>query len=294
MSILYVAIIRKLLHFDINSNNSHDVVSSRYVGCVGITVRGKVQIDVVKDMYHLHGTNYHGKIPMNMFRLVPQFFLLGSFDGILCKSIHLFFNNQAQTPQDHVMGKIRTLLLVLVFQKASTWRDNTSWFVENLNGSRLDKYYFVLATFSIVNLVYYNNFYYCTSFKSKVREFRLDDVKLIAMSLKIVFPLCYERSFDICFFCGIIYHLFKELKPPNIPKHVILKYGEWIQVPAPAKAYVVGTKHVQFCEQEKVVHGDPIEGHNAGQFDYVEKGKAEKVAKDVGHDSRNIFNWHPK
>ncbi|XP_062096778.1 protein NRT1/ PTR FAMILY 5.5-like [Humulus lupulus] len=204
ISKLYMKIMQKLLKNNSRSNNNnsnnsnssvHNLFSSKYAGCVGVAVSmifamlccftaanvEKHRLDKVKDMYDKHGTASDGIIPMSMFWLLPQFFLLGSFDGILDESIDLFCNtHEAPTSSDRVMrvfslliiglGKIGSILSVFVARKASAWVGKTSWFEEDLNKSRLDKYYWVLAALSIANLVYYNILYYCTSLRSEVRE----------------------------------------------------------------------------------------------------------------------------
>ncbi|KAF4353349.1 hypothetical protein F8388_015760 [Cannabis sativa] len=175
---------KKLLNFNNEGRNDNDVASSKYAGCVGIAVPiifailccfaaaniEKRRLDKVPYMKN-------GEIiPMSMFWLVPQFFLLGGFDGILEKSIDLVFNHQAHTLSDHVMGifsmaiigfgKVSSVLSVL---KITAWGDNTSWFVETLNDSRLDKYYWILAALCICNIVYYKILYDFTSLRSEVR-----------------------------------------------------------------------------------------------------------------------------
>uniref|UniRef100_A0A803R900 Uncharacterized protein n=2 Tax=Cannabis sativa TaxID=3483 RepID=A0A803R900_CANSA len=119
----------------------------------------------------------------NMFWLLPQFFFLGGFEGILEESIEMFFtNSHPLTSFDHTMrlvpksifgiGSICSVLLTFVVQKVSAWGDNTSWFVEDLNESRLDKYFFLLGGLSIANLVYYTFVYYFTSLRSEVKDSR--------------------------------------------------------------------------------------------------------------------------
>ncbi|XP_062095280.1 protein NRT1/ PTR FAMILY 5.5-like [Humulus lupulus] len=204
VSELYKNIMQKLLKNNSKSNNNnsnnsnsseHNLFSSKYAGCVGVAVSmifailccftaanvEKHRLDKVKDMYDKHGPAYDGIIPMSMFWLLPQFFLLGSFDGILDESIDLFCNtHEAPTSSDRVMsvfslliiglGRIGSILSVFVARKASAWVGKTSWFEDDLNKSRLDKYYWVLAALSIANIVYYNILYYCTSLRSEVRE----------------------------------------------------------------------------------------------------------------------------
>ncbi|KAF4350235.1 hypothetical protein F8388_016286 [Cannabis sativa] len=180
---LYWKIMQKLL----KRNN----VSSKYVGCVGLVVSmifsilcciaaanvDRRRLNKVSDL-----TVDDDLISMSMFWLVPQYFFLASFDGISDKSIDLFFkNHEDPTSSDRFMrvfcllivgfGKISSNLLVFVAQKVSEMVGGTrsSWFQEDINQSRLDKYYWVLAALTLANLVYYNILYYCTSFRAEVR-----------------------------------------------------------------------------------------------------------------------------
>ncbi|KAF4350236.1 hypothetical protein F8388_000077 [Cannabis sativa] len=180
---LYWKIMQKLL----KRNN----VSSKYVGCVGLVVSmifsilcciaaanvDRRRLNKVSDL-----TVDDDLISMSMFWLVPQYFFLASFDGISDKSIDLFFkNHEDPTSSDRIMrvfcllivgfGKISSNLLVFVAQKVSEMVGGTrsSWFQEDINQSRLDKYYWVLAALTLANLVYYNILYYCTSFRAEVR-----------------------------------------------------------------------------------------------------------------------------
>ncbi|XP_030479760.1 protein NRT1/ PTR FAMILY 5.5-like [Cannabis sativa] len=162
---------------------SNNVVSSKCYGCVGITVSMIFAIlccfvAAAVDKMRCNKVN-----SANMFWLLPQFFFLGGFEGILEESIEMFFtNSHPLTSFDHTMrlvpksifgiGSICSVLLTFVVQKVSAWGDNTSWFVEDLNESRLDKYFFLLGGLSIANLVYYTFVYYFTSLRSEVKDSR--------------------------------------------------------------------------------------------------------------------------
>ncbi|GMN26827.1 hypothetical protein TIFTF001_040915 [Ficus carica] len=165
---------------------------SKYAGCVGIAVSmvlatlccmvsAKMEILRLFDVniYNLHDTD--STVPMSMFWLLPQNCLLGGFKGILDKSIDFFFSDDDDpTSSEWFMihfaffifglGNIGSVVLVSMLSQLSTWgSDGTSWFEDNLNDSRLDNYYWVLASLSIGNILCYRILYSCTDLRSEVR-----------------------------------------------------------------------------------------------------------------------------
>ncbi|XP_062096777.1 protein NRT1/ PTR FAMILY 5.5-like [Humulus lupulus] len=119
------------------------------------------------DVVNSHGLLYKpkDKIPMSMFWLLPQFLLLGGLDGISKKSIELFVTNQGPASMDRYMthfamavfgvGTMGSVISVCLVDKISSSGSHSSWFQDTLNRSRLDKYYWVLATLSAANFVLY-------------------------------------------------------------------------------------------------------------------------------------------
>lgn len=103
-----------------------------------------------------------------------------------------------------------------------------------------------------------------------------------------LFPLWYERLPDLCFFCGILGHPFKEciLKPVDVRKDSVLKYGDWIRASLPVKPNGPGQKRGRFREPESLIRGVALGGAKA--FD--KKGKD----KILGHDSRPGINAFSK
>ncbi|KAL6138850.1 hypothetical protein ACLB2K_064129 [Fragaria x ananassa] len=111
---------------------------------------------------------------MTMFWLLPQFALLGVSEAISEKNITDFFTNELAlerkddeatkaSKRKHMeflaqalsaMGMICGLVLVYIVRKATGANGGTSWFQNTLNTSRLDNYYWTLATLSAANLVF--------------------------------------------------------------------------------------------------------------------------------------------
>ncbi|KAM7461398.1 hypothetical protein LguiA_029519 [Lonicera macranthoides] len=104
-------------------------------------------------------------IPMSLFWLLPQYLLLAALDGFSQASITGFFENQAPPSMKKYLlyftngvlglGTMGSVLSVYIVGKVSEKGGITNWFRDNLNESRLDRYYWTLAGLSAVNLVVY-------------------------------------------------------------------------------------------------------------------------------------------
>ncbi|KAL3839417.1 hypothetical protein ACJIZ3_024008 [Penstemon smallii] len=104
-------------------------------------------------------------IPMRIYWLLFQFFLLAGLDSFLEKSVIAFYDVQApQSMKNYLeyltkavtgLGFICSVLSVYVVGKISERGGSPNWFQFTLNRSRLDRYYWVLAGLSSVNLVVY-------------------------------------------------------------------------------------------------------------------------------------------
>ncbi|KAL1549162.1 protein NRT1/ PTR FAMILY 5.5-like isoform X2 [Salvia divinorum] len=102
-------------------------------------------------------------IPMSVFLLLFQFVLLAGLDTFFEMSVTEFYKDQS--PKCMVkylscfargvsgLGFMSGVLSVYVVGKLSEAWGNKSWFQSTLNKSRLDRYYWVLAGLSTVNLV---------------------------------------------------------------------------------------------------------------------------------------------
>ncbi|KAK1391518.1 hypothetical protein POM88_010574 [Heracleum sosnowskyi] len=102
---------------------------------------------------------------MSMFWLVPQYILLGVFTGIssICYE-ELFKTRYPSSMSKYVqyftlgltgIGTAASYLLVYIVGKVSERGKNPSWFMQSLNESHLDKYYWTLAVISSLNLFLY-------------------------------------------------------------------------------------------------------------------------------------------
>ncbi|KAL3839419.1 hypothetical protein ACJIZ3_024010 [Penstemon smallii] len=104
-------------------------------------------------------------IPMSIYWLAFQFFLLIVLDSFFEQSVVAFYKDQAPDSMKNILEKLTTavtglgymcsVLSVYVVGKISEMGGRPNWFQFTLNRSRLDRYYWVLAGLSSVNLVVY-------------------------------------------------------------------------------------------------------------------------------------------
>ncbi|KNA03596.1 hypothetical protein SOVF_207610, partial [Spinacia oleracea] len=104
-------------------------------------------------------------VPLNRFWVLPQFALLGGLDGIYMLAYTHFALDQSSlsTVKYFVtvanafsgFGFIGSALCVYIVGSISEKISGTNWFLDTLNTSRLDNYYWFLATLITVNLLVY-------------------------------------------------------------------------------------------------------------------------------------------
>lgn len=115
----------------------------------------------VNAVHRLRLVKAHGdpKGYMNVFWLTPQYFLLAVMEGLSEDGLENFFDSQVSKSISRYgppfgecvmgVGKYLSVLCILIL---SRW---FKWFQDEVNHSRLDKYYAVLAILSLVNIVLY-------------------------------------------------------------------------------------------------------------------------------------------
>lgn len=144
--------------------------------CVTAAIMEMKRLKVVRSHGLVDKPDYE-EVPMHAAWLLFQFFFLAGLDSFLRKSIEEFYTDQApqhlrnklegtdpngaatkrylKTAVDFVcgLGFVFGMLSVYVVGKLSEIGGNPNWFQYTLNKSRLDRYYWVLAGLSGVNLV---------------------------------------------------------------------------------------------------------------------------------------------
>lgn len=124
-------------------------------------------------------------IPMSIYWLLFQFFLLAGVDSLSEKGISSFYDEQAPDSMKNYLnyftsgvtglGFLLSIVSVHVVGKISEKGGRQNWFQPTLNRSRLDKYYWVLAVLSSVNFVAYIVVAFCYRYKQPQPPQQLSD-----------------------------------------------------------------------------------------------------------------------
>ncbi|XP_043698120.1 protein NRT1/ PTR FAMILY 5.6-like [Telopea speciosissima] len=140
-----------------------------------------------------------GISPINVFWLTPQFMIIGFGDGFALVGLQEYFYDQVPDSMRSLgiafylsvigVGNFLSSLLITVVDHL-TQSHGRSWFGKDLNSSRLDKFYWLLAAMNGVNLCFYAFVARRSSYKNvqrrkavadscDVREIR-DEIELMA------------------------------------------------------------------------------------------------------------------
>ncbi|KAL4021858.1 hypothetical protein IC575_020681 [Cucumis melo] len=106
-----------------------------------------------------------GSLTMSVFWLAPQFLIIGFGDGFTIVGLQEYFYDQVPDSMRSLgiafylsvigAGSFLSSFLITVVDKITGRSGHTSWFGKNLNTSRLDKFYWLLAAVSAANLCVY-------------------------------------------------------------------------------------------------------------------------------------------
>lgn len=117
-------------------------------------------------------------IPMSVFWLLFQFFLLAGLDSFFEKSVAAFYEDQSPECMKNYLGfftkavsglgfMCSVLSVYVVGRISERGGENPNWFGFTLNRSRLDRYYWVLAGMSSVNLAVFVLVASCYRYKNR-------------------------------------------------------------------------------------------------------------------------------
>ncbi|PHT80972.1 hypothetical protein T459_13987 [Capsicum annuum] len=117
----------------------------------GVEVYRRSELELWVDNYNKE----HYKTKISVFWLTPQFFLVGLMDGLSSSGLQDFFETQVcdsmkgygQESSEFVTGivKLFSVMRILIFRP---------WFKEDVNKSRLDKYYAMLMVPTFLNVCF--------------------------------------------------------------------------------------------------------------------------------------------
>ncbi|KAH6761990.1 hypothetical protein C2S52_019423 [Perilla frutescens var. hirtella] len=142
-------------------------MTSSVLCCIVAAVVETKRLKVIRRHGLLDKTD--GDVPMNILWLIFQFILLAGLDSFMENSVAAFYNDQSpqsmknDSTRKYIkqfikgvsgLGFMCSVLSVYAVGKLSEkGGKNTSWFRYTLNKSHLDRYYWVLAVLSSLNLV---------------------------------------------------------------------------------------------------------------------------------------------
>lgn len=133
-----------------------------------------------------------GSLSMSVFWLAPQFLIIGFGDGFTLVGLQEYFYDQVPDSMRSlgialylsVIGAasfLSSLLITIVDHVTGSSKSGKSWFGKDLNSSRLDKFYWLLAAITTVNLFVFVFF---------ARQYSYKNVQ------KVVVVDCYEGKSD--------------------------------------------------------------------------------------------------
>lgn len=133
--------------------------SKLYVSLIGIAISMVLAIPCCIVAAIVENKRLNAKDPMNMVWVVPQYLLLAGLDGISSECITHFFEDQlpifSRRIAKHLelaISGLGSLVNVLVVHLIRCSPGKEGWFKETINGSRLDKYFWLLSEIAAANL----------------------------------------------------------------------------------------------------------------------------------------------
>ncbi|KAL7590211.1 hypothetical protein Lser_V15G38748 [Lactuca serriola] len=107
----------------------------------------------------------HGSAGMSVFWLAPQFLIIGIGDAFTLVGLQEYFYDQVPDSMRSIgialylsvigAGNFMSSFLITIVDHVTTKVSGKSWFGKDLNGSRLDYFYWLLAAIAAVNLCVY-------------------------------------------------------------------------------------------------------------------------------------------
>ncbi|XP_065882222.1 protein NRT1/ PTR FAMILY 5.8-like [Euphorbia lathyris] len=104
-------------------------------------------------------------VPLSILWLLPQYILLGLSDVFTVVGMQEFFYSEVPVRMKTMgialytsvfgVGSFLSALLISLVEVFSSSRGGESWFIDDMSKARLDKYYWLLAFFSALSMLFY-------------------------------------------------------------------------------------------------------------------------------------------
>lgn len=132
------------------------------IGMAAAAIVEKKRLSVAKTM---GGTASTSTLPISVFLLIPQFFLVGSGEAFIYTGQLDFFITQSPKGMKSMstglflttisLGFFISSFLVLIVKRVTGRADQQGWLADNINYGRLDYFYALLAILSAINFGVY-------------------------------------------------------------------------------------------------------------------------------------------
>lgn len=132
------------------------------LGMAAAALSEKKRLSVAKDIGR-HGSGTSQTLPISVFLLIPQFFLVGSGEAFIYTGQLDFFITQSPKGMKTMstglflttlsLGFFVSSFLVMVVKKVTGGKDGQGWLADNINYGRLDFFYGLLTILSVINFV---------------------------------------------------------------------------------------------------------------------------------------------
>lgn len=132
------------------------------IGMAAAAIAEKKRLSVAKTM---GGTASTSTLPISVFLLIPQFFLVGSGEAFIYTGQLDFFITQSPKGMKSMstglflttisLGFFISSFLVLIVKRVTGRADQQGWLADNINYGRLDYFYALLAILSAINFGVY-------------------------------------------------------------------------------------------------------------------------------------------
>lgn len=93
-------------------------------------------------------------IPLSIFRLIPQFFFIGVAESFTAVALQEYFYDQVHDGMSS-LGSFLGSFLVIIVKGVTKRGGHPGWLRNNLNRSRIDYFYWLLAVIEAINLCCY-------------------------------------------------------------------------------------------------------------------------------------------
>lgn len=129
-----------------------------------------------------------GQVPLTIFALLPQLFLLGLADAFVEVAKTEFFYDQAPEsmkslgsscfPTSLGVGNFLSSFVLSMVSRVTGRNGRKGWILNNLNDSRLDYYYWFIALLNVVNLGFFFVVAKYYEYKAEISDFSDSIVEL--------------------------------------------------------------------------------------------------------------------